>query len=297
MKINQPTLLVDREKALANIRMMVGRAESGRVRFRPHFKTHQSAEIGEWFRSEGVRQITVSSLDMALYFADHGWMDITVAFPVNILEIDKINVLAQRITLNLVVHSADAVTFLDKHLNHPVNVWVKVDVGTHRSGMSPGNLTAISDVVKRIVRAGRLTPVGLLAHAGHTYGMREKESIQEVFRGTRDIMQHLSDQLLPVAGNQLELSVGDTPGCCLTESFEGVDEIRPGNFVFFDVMQAVIGSCKPEQIAVAMACPVVGVFPERGELLIYGGGVHLSKDSLNVDGRTQYGWLTDFRGG
>ena len=180
MKINQPTLLVDREKALANIRMMVGRAESGRVRFRPHFKTHQSAEIGEWFRSEGVRQITVSSLDMALYFADHGWMDITVAFPVNILEIDKINVLAQRITLNLVVHSADAVTFLDKHLNHPVNVWVKVDVGTHRSGMSPGNLTAISDVVKRIVRAGRLTPVGLLAHAGHTYGMREKESIQEV---------------------------------------------------------------------------------------------------------------------
>jgi len=33
-----------------------------------------------------------------------------------------------------------------------------------------------------------------------------------------------------------------------------VDEIRPGNFVFYDLMQYRIGSCSVGQIAVAMAC-------------------------------------------
>ena len=70
---------------------MAYRVRQNQVRFRPHFKTHQSAAIGEWFRAEGVAAITTSSVEMATYFAEQGWNDITIAFPANVREIDQIN--------------------------------------------------------------------------------------------------------------------------------------------------------------------------------------------------------------
>ena len=86
---------------------MLTKARRNNIRLRPHFKTHQSAEVGEWLREEGVQYITVSSLFMAEYFAAAGWTDITVAFPVNLLEIDRINQLTTKCTLNLLVESVE----------------------------------------------------------------------------------------------------------------------------------------------------------------------------------------------
>ncbi len=82
---------------------MALKARRHNVTLRPHFKTHQSAEIGSWFRDFGINSIAVSSVEMANYFAKNGWDDITIAFPVNILETDKINKLAGNISLNLLV--------------------------------------------------------------------------------------------------------------------------------------------------------------------------------------------------
>ena len=95
--IEKPTLLLDKARALNNIERMAGKAARSEVRLRAHFKTHQSAEIGQWFRPYGVSTITVSSVDMALYFAEHGWNDITIAFPVNLRQIRTINMLARQV--------------------------------------------------------------------------------------------------------------------------------------------------------------------------------------------------------
>ncbi|RMF25997.1 MAG: hypothetical protein D6765_09585 [Bacteroidetes bacterium] len=55
-------------------------------------------------------------------------------------------------------------------------------------------------------------------------------------------------------------------------------------------MQWQIGACSFEDIAVALACPVVARHPERLEIILYGGGVHLSKDRLeHPDFGTIYG--------
>jgi D-serine deaminase-like pyridoxal phosphate-dependent protein len=48
-------------------------------------------------------------------------------------------------------------------------------------------------------------------------------------------------------------------------------------------MQRFLGSCKSEDIAVAAACPVIGCYPRRNEIVIYGGAVHLSKESLPLE--------------
>jgi len=58
---------------------MAARARQFGLHFRPHFKTHQAAALGDLFRAEDVTSITVSSLHMARYFARNGWRDITIA--------------------------------------------------------------------------------------------------------------------------------------------------------------------------------------------------------------------------
>ena len=87
--ITKPTLCLDEAKCKTNIAFMAERAKNHDVTLRPHFKTHQCLEIGRWFKEKDITKITVSSLTMAKYFAEE-WDDITVAFPVNILEIDLI---------------------------------------------------------------------------------------------------------------------------------------------------------------------------------------------------------------
>ena len=70
--ITKPTFLIDEIKCKSNINFMAEKAASHNLIFRPHFKTHQSLEIGSWFKEIGVSKITVSSIEMASYFSVEG---------------------------------------------------------------------------------------------------------------------------------------------------------------------------------------------------------------------------------
>jgi hypothetical protein len=66
---------------------------------------------------------------MAKYFPPD-WKDITVAFPVNILELDTIQELVNSgVTSNLLVENTEAVDYLEDHLNGTVGFYLKIDVG------------------------------------------------------------------------------------------------------------------------------------------------------------------------
>jgi D-serine deaminase-like pyridoxal phosphate-dependent protein len=277
-KITVPTLLLDVDRCRANIRAMSEKTARSGTFFRPHFKTHQSLAIGQWFKEVGVTAITVSSLQMAEYFAEE-WDDITVAFPVNILEIDRLNRLAGKIKLNVLVENTESLFFLNEHLTAPVGYFIKVDVGYGRTGLLPQAHQRMEELLT-FASSGNLRFKGFLAHAGHTYGCRSAAAILAIHEQSRITMVTLKERYQS-SFPELMISLGDTPGCSVAEDFAGIDEIRPGNFVFYDLTQARIGSNTTDQIAVAMACPVVARHPERNELVIYGGGVHFSKDRMD----------------
>ena len=282
MQITTPTLLLDKSRCINNISNMIDRANRANVRLRPHFKTHQSAHIGQWYRDLGVDCICVSSLTMAQYFADDGWDDITVAFPVNILEIDKINTLASEINLSILIESNESLSFLEKHLNHRVNAWIKIDTGYQRTGIAAADGESITTLLDTLKNSTKVNFKGFLAHTGHNYNCTKAEEILENHHQTVLDLNELKDEFHK-QWPQLEVSLGDTPACSISDEYHGIDEMRPGNFVFYDIMQYVLGSCQEQQIAVAMACPVVAKHASRNELVIYGGGVHFSKEYLKAD--------------
>jgi len=282
MKIIKPTLVINKEKVLKNILRMKEKIENTAipVRFRPHFKTHQSAEVGEWFRELGTSVITVSSVDMAFYFFQHGWQDITIAILVNPLEIEAINRLAEKeqVTLNLLVDSREMVSFLDKRLKSPVKLWIKIETGYHRTGVEWDSKDEVLQIAKKIKVSPKLNFSGLLTHSGHSYRAGSKDLIRQVYNDTVTKLTALKGYLENNGIAGTEISLGDTPTCSILDQFDGIDEIRPGNFVYYDVMQLFLGSCREEDIASAVACPVIAKYPHREEIVIYGGAVHLSKD-------------------
>ncbi|WP_372753028.1 alanine racemase [Labilibaculum sp.] len=281
-QIIRPTLLLDKQKCLTNIDSMLAKAQRSSTRLRPHFKTHQSAKVGEWFRERGVEAICVSSLKMAEYFANNGWKDITVAIPVNVREIDLINELASLIQLNLLVESREAILFLQSELRHSINVFIKVDTGYQRCGIPAEATGSLRLLVNLMKESDKIHCKGFLMHAGHNYKAVDQEQIHKNHSKALLDLNELKDVFRKdIPG--IEVSLGDTPACSISEEFYGIDEIRPGNFVFYDLMQYVLGTCDENQIAVVMACPVIARNIDRNELVIQGGGVHFSKEFLEAD--------------
>ncbi|NNC69459.1 MAG: alanine racemase [Flavobacteriaceae bacterium] len=293
---SKPTLLLDEKKCRANIRKMVDKTRKNAVEFRPHFKTHQSIEIGEWFREEGVSKITVSSVDMALYFAQGRWSDITIAFPVNILEIEAINELASSITLNILLESIETVKFLELNLLNTVNAFVKINIGNNRAGLEPDNFDEISGLLNEIVSSTHIAFKGFLGHAGNSYACRSKEELLKVHSTSISHMLKLKDYFKNDYPN-LILSIGDTPTCAVAEDFSMIDEMRPGVFVFFDAIMLNIGCCSQNEIATTIACPIVAIHKNKNEIITYGGRVHLASDSLiDRDGKQIFGLVVENKG-
>jgi len=263
---------------------------------RPHFKTHQSAEVANWFRDKDVHCCTVSSVKMAEYFAQNGWTDITIAFPANLLEVAAIDKLAEKINLNLVVESPETIQYFEKHLSHPVGVYIKTDTGYGRTGVEAEDYPTMQHLMGILKTCKNLILIGFLCHAGHTYKATSETDIINILNTSRQQLLALKT-FMTADFPLIQLSYGDTPSCSLSNDLSDFDEIRPGNFVFYDEMQANLGSCQRSDIAVSLICPVVAKHPQKGEVVIHGGAVHLSKDYItDSNGKPYYGVAVKFDG-
>jgi D-serine deaminase-like pyridoxal phosphate-dependent protein len=279
-----PTLFVDLDIVRNNIQKMVRKAAHAEVKFRPHFKTHQSKSIGRIFKEFGVKGITVSSIKMAEYFLSDGWDDITIAFPANVLAGEYYNDIASRCLLRTLVISENAIQKLDKQVDHKMGLYVEIDPHYGRSGIPIANIAHIQSVVQCIQESENFYAAGFYCHAGHSYQATSKEAVQAI--GT-DVLADLTQ--LKNEFPTLPICFGDTPCCSVLDSFGPVNQISPGNFVFYDWMQVQIGACTPSEIAVYMECPIIEKFEARRQVLIHGGAVHFSKESIQLGQKISFG--------
>lgn len=290
--LHRPTLLLNEEICKNNISSMKKKIWANNAKFRPHFKTHQSEEIGNWFKDEGVDKITVSSVAMAQYFANCGWNDITIAFPCNIHEVESINQLSKDININLLVESEETTRFLTANLKEKSGIFIKIDTGANRTGLSVDDLPEIQKIIEVCKESNFLNFKGLLNHAGHTYSVNGLIEISEVYMDGLKQLHYLRDALKSQT-NEMILSTGDTPSARGLKHLGRIDEQRPGNFVFYDWKQYTSAVCSFEEIAVVLACPVVAVHQKRDEIIVHGGAVHLSKDSVFYNGKENFGVIVN----
>ncbi|MEN8203676.1 MAG: alanine racemase [Bacteroidota bacterium] len=284
-----PELILDTQKCLHNIEKMAQKARHNNLSFRPHCKTHQSAGIGNWFRDFGISKITVSSFPMAGYFARAGWKDILVAFPFDPAQLKILNGLSEKVRISILIDSPDILPFLDR-IDARVSFYIDVDSGYERTGVRTEEITTLERIIEDSKKNKNLSFSGFYCHAGHSYKTSDPSEREVIHVKARTDLGLLKEQFRVYKPLAL---YGDTPNCSTQKDFSGIDEITPGNFVFYDLTQHSLGACKKEDIAVAMVCPVLSKYPGQNRLLIHGGAVHFSKESLAVNGTRIFGQLVN----
>lgn len=273
MKITRPTLVLDIDRCQENIDRISSRNRSKEILFRPHFKTHQSNEIGQWFKQRGVRQISVSSVSMARYFADHGWKDILIAIPFNIRELDELKSFPEDVLIHCAIDKVEIIESISAGVQRPVGIYIEMDDGYHRTGLGLDSLKEIENILQIIHDNKYLSFTGYFTHSGKTYQTRNKREIQDIYERSVKMLEQIQFRFSKYFPDAI-ISVSDTP------SMSVLDDLGPGNFIFYDLMQHQLGSCSINDIALAVACPVISKNKERLEIVIYGGAVHLSKEFL-----------------
>lgn len=279
--ITTPALLVDRTIVQRNCEAMLDKARSSGVAFRPHVKTHKSVEIGRMQHAGAAGPITVSTLAEAEAFARDGVRDITYAVPIAPEKLPRVEALSATIDrLNVLVDSDVAVRALEEYASSHgtgFNAFLKVDCGYHRAGVNPDSPDSVR-LAMSLARSENIRFQGLLTHAGHSYNARDLEEIRRIAAEEAASLTRFRAYLAGEGFGEIRRSVGSTPTASVVERFSSCDEVRPGNYVFYDAFQATIGSCRLSDVAVSVLTTVVGSYPDRRTLIIDAGALALSKD-------------------
>jgi len=167
--ITSPTLLISKSKTIRNINRMADRADRHGLAFRPHFKTHQSREVGQWFKEYGVEEVSVTSLRMAREFAAFGWPKITIAMPVNPRDFSGIAALNDVSAISLFLADSGTAQRMKKELLVQHSYFIELTAGYGRTGVASNDLKTIEAIIEA---AGHHHCRGFYVHSGHTYDVK-----------------------------------------------------------------------------------------------------------------------------
>ena len=293
-ELKTPAFLVDLPKLKSNIRNMQERVRRHGVRLRPHVKTHKTAEIARLQIPDEACGITVSTLAEARFFQKAGFNDITYAFPISPNKLAEAAEITGRmkhfhILLDQLA-TATAVEAYGRDNNVCFSVFLKVDCGYHRAGVDPCAPESVH-LADQMQASKHIRFRGILTHAGHSYHCRNPQETIAIARQERDVMVEFADRLKQHGAACETISVGSTPTAMHAPGWQGVSEIRPGNYAFFDKFQADIGSCSLGQAAATVLTTVVAHYPQHNQMLIDAGALALSKDpgAVHLDEEIVYG--------
>jgi D-serine deaminase-like pyridoxal phosphate-dependent protein len=279
--LKTPAFLIDLPRLKANIEMMKARAQKKSVTLRPHVKTHKTAEIAGMQTSSEAPGITVSTLAEARFYQKSGFKDITYAFPITANKLKQAAELSAGLPVfNILLDQPQTLSAVETYgREHGIkfNVFLKVDCGYHRAGIDPSKPASVQ-FARQLAACDGIEFKGILTHAGHSYHCSNPAEIVKIAEQERDVMAQFAARLQENATACETVSVGSTPTAMHAPDWQGVGEIRPGNYVFFDKFQADIGSCRPEQVAATVLTTVAAHYPAHNQMLIDAGALALSKD-------------------
>ena len=262
--LETPAVVVDYPRLVRNIARAQRIADDNRLRLRPHIKTHKCIELARLQLGHGACGITAAKASEALVFVEADFPSVTVAYPV--IDAAKANRLieAARATmcdLRFIADSQEGAEALSRAASaqeSSVGVYIKIDVGLGRVGLKH-DAEALPSLARRIVDSPGLRFCGLLSHAGQSYGATGRQEVGDIAEDERRQLLAASERLSSLGLGVPELSVGSTPTVLAAANFEGLSEIRPGNYVFFDLTAIRLGVATLAEVALSVLTTVVSV--------------------------------------
>lgn len=261
-----PFLAIDETAMVRNITRLQAECDAAGTALRPHIKTHKSAEIAQRQLDAGAVGVTCATLSEAVALGEAGCAtDVYVSTPV-FLDRAKLALLERAVRLHpqltLTVDGSAVAESVVTRAPSEVGVMVEVDCGLRRTGVPPAEVANLVEVVGERLR-------GFATHGGHGYRPGGAEAAGQDERTALAAARTALGRPVSV------LSAGSTPTATHALG-PPVTELRPGTYVFGDHQQAVLGACRPENLAAVVVSTVIHASDDR--FIIDAGAKALSKD-------------------
>ena len=270
-----PCLLLDEARMNRNIARLHARLEGSGVTFRPHLKTAKCVEVARRLMISPAGPAMVSTLREAEEFAAAGVTDLTYGVGIAPDKLDRVAAIrAGGCDLAVLIDSVEQAEAIAAR-GDAIPALIGIDCDGHRSGVAPDDAERLGAIARALPPGG---PRGVLTHGGESYNARTSEALRAAAEGERLAVTGAAAILRGMDFPCPVVSAGSTPTFLAAQSFEGLTEFRAGVSVFFDLFQAGVGVCGPEEIAVTVLTEVIGHQAAKGWTITDAGWMAMSRD-------------------
>ena len=284
-ELETPAVVVDLDVMDRNLARMAQYCRSKNLNLRPHTKTHKVPELAKRQLASGAHGITVAKLGEAEVMIDAGITDVFIAYPlIGVGKAERLAAVAARANITVALDSVEVAEAISSHLNSRgvrVGVLIEMDVGFGRCGV--GKPQDVLSLAQRITDLPALDFKGLMFFPGHFQVLQEerKRLLIGVNQLLTETLGGLDQSGIPVT----TVSGGSTPSSYEAHLFEGVNEIRPGMYIFNDRNMVGVSVAGIEDCALSVITTVVST-SVPGRAVIDGGSKSFSSDRHHAgDGR------------
>lgn len=244
--IDTPALVVDLDAMQRNLSRMAEFARKHGLKWRPHAKMHKSSAIAKLQMQAGAAGVCVQKTAEAEAMVAGGVYNVYISneviAPAKLARVAELahQVAAEQGQLAIAVDSVEGVRRLAHEMNDRrrggqpaiVDVFVEIDVGQGRCGVTPGQSAV--DLALEIRKHAALRFAGLQAYHGRAQHLRSarerRDAIATVVRDVRFTKTLIEAEGLPVG-----LVTGAGTGSMVCEAASGVyGELQAGSFLFMD---------------------------------------------------------------
>lgn len=273
-EIDTPALLVDLDIFERNLNRVAGYAREHALRLRPHAKTHKAVWIGRRQLDLGAAGLTCAKVTEAEVMIGAEPRELLLAYPIlGRAKLERLMGIARSTRVTVALDSVEAARGLSDAATEEIGVLAEVDVGLGRVGVAPGQ--PLLDLARAIEGLPRLRFEGITFYPGHIKslddaGLDALAKLSTLLRSILDDFSHAGIEVRIVSG-------GSTPALFHSHELDGLNEIRPGTYVFNDVNTIRSGACALENCAASVLATVVST-ARPGHMIIDGGSKTFSSD-------------------
>ena len=293
--LDTPALIVDLDIMERNLRRVADYARAHGLRLRPHTKTHKTPALGRMQLALGAAGLTVAKVGEAEVMAATGTPDLLVAYPVlGERKLARLMEVARRTSVTVALDSSPAAQQLSEAAavaGVRIGVLAEMDAGLHRVGVDPG--APLLELVQEIERLPRLEWRGIAFYPGHIKTAGEGADL-----ALEELSGILRNSLTLLRANGLDpaiISGGSTPTLFRSHEVAGLNEIRPGTYIFNDRNTVACGACSFADCAATILTTVVST-ARAGQFIIDGGSKTFSSDRLVTGGDDGFGQIVGMPG-
>lgn len=291
-ELDTPALIVDLDVMERNLLAMAEYCRRHNLHLRPHTKTHKIPELARKQIESGAHGITVAKISEAEVMIAAGLTDLLIAYPiVGPAKVQRLASLAERASVTVSLDSEEAARGISDAMAErgtTVGILVELDVGFGRCGLA--DEARALRLAQTVASLPGLDFRGLMFFPGHFGVLPEERSVlrQQVNEFLDRCLDTFERAGLPVR----VVSGGSTPSRYESDRFHGVNEVRPGTYIFNDRNTVGVSAASLAECALSVLVTVVST-SVTDHAVIDGGSKTFSSDRYQAEDGRGFGLIKE----